>query len=160
MSRPNTSKSRVVLLFLALTALAVFYFINSAKEAKSPSSEWKRGEVVLASQKISVYLARTPLEHEVGLSAFDRLETNQGMLFVFDQPARPGFWMKGMKFPIDIVWIKDNQVIDITKNLPADSGSELTKYYPNQDVNYVLEVNAGWCDRNSIKPGDQVSISL
>lgn len=154
MSRPSGSKSRVIILFLACAAFAVFYFANSANKAKSPGSEWKKGKVIIEDQTLDVYLAQTPAEREVGLSSFSGLKSDQGMLFVFDTAEKPSFWMKGMKFPIDIIWINDNQIVDITKNLPVQYDSELTRYYPNVDVDRVLEVNAGWSERNDVKIGD------
>lgn len=157
MSRPTHSKSRIIILFLAFCAIAAFYFYNSAKEAKSPNSEWKQSEVKVADKNLKVYLAQTPLEIEVGLSAFQSISNNQGMLFGFDPPSKPGFWMKGMKFSIDIIWINNKQVVDISKNLPYQSG-ELTKYYPNVDISHAIEVNAGWCEQNNIKVGDSVEI--
>lgn len=158
MSRPTHSKSRLIILFLAFCAIAVFYFYNSAKEAKSPNSDWKQTEVKIADKNLKVYLAQTPLEREVGLSVFDRLSDNQGMLFVFDSAQKPGFWMKDMKFSIDIIWINSLRVVDITRNLPVENNSQLTKYYPNVDIDHALEVNAGWSDKNGIKVGDSVEI--
>lgn len=156
MSRPTHSKSRVIILFLAFCALAAFYFYNSAKEAKSPNNDWKQDEVKVADKTLNAYLAVSPLEMEAGLSAFSQISDKQGMLFSFNPPSRPGFWMKGMKFPIDIIWVNNLRVVDITKNLSADK--ELTKYYPNIDIDHAIEVNAGWCDRNNIKVGDSVEI--
>lgn len=157
MSRPTHSKSRLIIIFLAFCALTVFYFYNSAKEAKSPNSQWKQSEVRVADKTLKVYLAESPLEMEVGLSAFQSISDNQGMLFSYDPPAKPGFWMKRMKFSIDIIWINNNQVVDITKNLPYQS-SELTKYYPNVEISQAIEVNAGWSGKNNIKVGDSVEI--
>lgn len=157
MSRPTHSKSRLIILFLALCAVAIFYFYNSAKEVKSPNSEWKQTEIKVADKTLNVYLAQTPLETEVGLSAFQNISNNQGMLFSFNPPQKPGFWMKDMKFSIDIIWVNNNQIVDITKNLSyQDSG--LIKYYPNVDISHAVEVNAGWCEKNSIKLGDSVEI--
>jgi hypothetical protein len=105
-------------------------------------------------------LARTELERETGLSGFNQIAENQGMLFIFDSSGKPSFWLKDVKFPIDIVWINSNQIVDITKNLPVQYDSNLTRYYPNVDVDRVLEVSAGYCDKNNIKVGDKVDISL
>jgi len=159
MSRPSGSKSRVVILFLACAALAAFYFVNSANKAKSPSPEWKKGKIIVKDQTLDVYLATTPTEHETGLSAFSGIRSNQGMLFVFEGLGRPSFWMKDMKFPIDIVWINNNQIVDIAKNLPVQYDSNLTRYYPNVDIDRVLETNAGWCEKNDIKIGDKVEMN-
>jgi len=158
MSRPSSSKSRLILLFLACAALAVFYFANSANKAKSPGSEWKKATVTIQNQTLDVYLAQTEQEHESGLSGFEAIKSNQGMLFIFDLAQKPSFWMKDMKFPIDIIWINNNQVVDITKNLPVQYDSNLTRYFPNVEVDRVLEVNAGWTDKNEIKVGDKVEM--
>ena len=160
MSRPSSSKSRVVILFLACAALAVFFIANSANKAKSPGSEWKRGSVTVQKQTLDVYLAQTEQEREFGLSGFDAIKSNQGMLFIFDMAQKPSFWMKDMKFPIDIIWINNNQVVDITKDLPVQYDSNLTRYFPNVDVDRVLEVNAGWCEKHNVNIGDGVEISL
>ena len=158
MSRPTHSKSRIIIFFLAFCAVAGFYFYNSAKEAKSPNSEWKRAEVTIAGKVLNVYLAETPLEKEVGLSAFGSISNDQGMLFVYDSAQKPGFWMKDMKFSIDIIWTNNFEVIGITKNLPVEKSKELTKYYPNIDIDRALEVNAGWSEKNKIKIGDRIEI--
>src|SRR3989338_662243 len=58
-----------------------------------------------------VELAVTPAQRERGLSGRDRLEPRSGMLFVFEDDGVRGFWMKGMTFPIDIIWIDDERVV-------------------------------------------------
>jgi len=85
------------------------------------------------------------------------------MLFVFEQEnIRQSFWMKDMNFAIDIIWISDEEIIQIDENIPPpDPGmpdSELKSYLPNQPIDYVLEVNAGFSDENNIKIGDPVKI--
>jgi len=158
MSRPSGSKSRVIILFLACAALAAFYFVNSANKVKSPGREWKKGTVTIKDQTVDVYLAQTAAERETGLSAFTGIKSDQGMLFIFGNAEKPSFWMKDMKFPIDIIWINNNQIVDITKNLPVQYDPDLTKYYPNADIDRALEVNAGWIDKNNIKVGDKIEM--
>lgn len=159
MSRPSGSKSRMILIFLACAALAVFYIVSAANKAKSPGKEWQTGQIQINGQLLDVYLARTEQEKEIGLSAFNGIKSNQGMLFIYDLPQKPAFWMNGMKFPIDIIWINNNQVVDISKNLPVQYDSNLTRYYPNVEVDRVLEVNAGWCEKNNITIGDKIEMN-
>jgi len=95
---------------------------------------------------------------------YDSLEDGKGMLFDFGKKdIFPNFWMKDMKFAIDIIWINDNRIVDIDRDVkpePGRSDSELTLYIPPKPIDYVLEVNAGYAERNGIEVGDSVQIEL
>lgn len=119
--------------------------------------------VSINGKKIIVELAKTPLEQATGLGFRDSLGKDDGMLFVFEEKTAPGFWMKNMEFPIDIVWISGDAVVGVSENIqpPADAAEEnLPVYSPPAPVNYVLEVNAGFAEENGIKAGDKISINL
>lgn len=111
--------------------------------------------------EISVELPATSQQREQGLSGRLNLAENEGMLFIFDNKARHSFWMKGMNFPLDFIWIEDDRVVDITENVPAPSGlTDLLKIYqPNNAVNQVLEVNAGFVQNSAIRIGDRVYLT-
>lgn len=126
----------------------------------------------MGNKKILVEAADTPQKKQQGLSGREKLNDNQGMLFDFpnDDGARPGFWMKDMLFDLDIIWIKNNpstssgRIISITPNVPApfkDKGlgikdKHLPLYYPPDEIDQVLEVNAGWSRENEVEVGDEV----
>ncbi|MBI4035210.1 MAG: DUF192 domain-containing protein [Candidatus Chisholmbacteria bacterium] len=109
------------------------------------------GEVV-----VKIEVADTPEEREKGLSGRESLGEDQGMLFVFEQPGEYGFWMKGMNFGLDFVWIKDSKVTDVTENVSVSSEEMPPVYQPQQPVEAMLEVNAGWVKRHQIEIGDEV----
>ena len=109
---------------------------------------------------ISAELASSPTEQAQGLSGRISLNPNAGMLFVFPDDRQPLFWMKDMNFPLDIVWIKDNKIIKIDKNLPPEGKRPAKTYTSGTPVNYVLEFNAGFCDQNNIKVGDEIKYHL
>ena len=104
-----------------------------------------------------VDLAQTQEERSRGLSGRAPMADNKGMLFIFEKKKFHNFWMKDMKFPIDIIWMDGNfQIIDITKNISP-------KTYPNtftslSPAKYVLEINAGLSEKNNIKLGDMGEI--
>lgn len=112
------------------------------------------------TQKIFVQVVTTPQEMQQGLSGREKLGDNQGMLFNFGAGAgvTPQFWMKDMKFNLDLIWIKNNKIVSITKNAPKPEpgakDSQLAVYSSPAPVDAVLEVNAGWTDRNAVKIGD------
>ena len=118
--------------------------------------------ITIKGKTYSVQLADTPEKQAAGLSGIKSISDTEGMLFTFSAPQQPGFWMKGMLFPIDIVWINDNRIVQITDNIPTQPGlseSELTIYRPNSNVDKVLEVKAGWAFRHDINVGDTLTIA-
>ena len=67
-----------------------------------------------------VEIADDAAERAQGLSGRDPLPEDGGMLFVYQEPVVPGFWMRQMRFPLDFVWIgEDCEVVDVTPNVPA-----------------------------------------
>lgn len=109
--------------------------------------------------EIKVEVAKTNEERSKGLSNRDSLDQNSGMLFVFDKSSKPTFWMKDTKIALDIIWIKDDKVISIDKDVkpePNVKDSDLKKYPAPSEVDYVLEVNAGFSDQYKITSGSTV----
>lgn len=70
--------------------------------------------------------------------------------------------MKGMNFSIDIVWIKGNEIVEITENIPTVTtgtpDKELILYLPTSPIDYVLEIGAGVAKEKSIEIGSTVQI--
>lgn len=123
-----------------------------------------RGEqikLVIDGHAFSVEVRDTPAGRAQGLSGKDSLGENEGMLFKFNTPGDYGFWMKDMKFPIDMVWIVGGKVVDVTKNAvpePQKSMFSLTVYHPPVAVDTILEINAGEAERYGIKAGSIVEM--
>lgn len=98
-----------------------------------------------------VGIARTLEERQRGLGSLFELPPQRGLLFVFEQSKRHGFWMKDMHFPIDIIFIKDGRVDSVARHLtPGD----LRGVYPKGEIDQALEVNAG--EAMEVQSGDQV----
>jgi uncharacterized membrane protein (UPF0127 family) len=115
-------------------------------------------QVKIRGQKFNVEIAVTAKEKEKGLGYRDSLPKMSGMLFPYDHEEQYKFWMKGMRFPIDIIWIRDQTIMDITKNVPVPTGGVLPQYGPAVNVNKILELNAGTVDEFGIQVGDLVLI--
>jgi len=108
--------------------------------------------VLLKDIPITVTLAQTNAEITKGLGGKDGLKENEGMLFVFNKPDRYGFWMKDMKFSIDIVWIENNKVIFIQKSVSPETYPE--SFLPTEPASMVLELQSGFCDTHGVSVGD------
>lgn len=117
-------------------------------------------QVVFPSVVVDVELARTDAERAKGLGGHAPLGPREGMLFVFERPDRHGFWMKGMTFPLDIMWIRDGQVVHVERNVPPPAPGmtdrELPVYQPSVPSTMVLEVNAGFTRQHGIASGTPV----
>jgi len=117
----------------------------------------KLAEVKIGDAKFEVEVADSVLKKARGLSNRGGLPENKGMLFVFDISGQYPFWMKGMNFPLDIIWIKGDKIIGIEKNIPPPAAGEILKsYQPAESIDKVLEINAGSSDELGIKVGDKV----
>ena len=125
--------------------------------------------ILIGSTTIPVEIASTPTTIDKGLAHRRALEASSGMLFLFNHSAKFKFWMRGMRFPIDIIWIdEDSRIVDITENAPTVSFlkrafAKPVFYSPSVPARYVLEVNAGFCKSHNIKIADSTefkSISL
>jgi uncharacterized membrane protein (UPF0127 family) len=143
-------------LFLKMANLPVLKNIFSEVNSKI----YQRGVVQIGGNKIDVEIAKSSAARIAGLSWRKSLDENSGMLFALGTPNYYAFWMKDMLFPIDIIWIADDQVVDISKNLPVPQGNNPPSYSPAEPANYVLEVNAGYADRYGIKIGDKVQMEI
>ena len=104
----------------------------------------------------SVEVVGTILSRGKGLSGHAPLGAKQGMLFVFPSPSAGAFWMQGMTFPLDFVWIKNGVVVGVTENARPMSETGYKLYYPPVPVNSVLELNAGSVKKFGIKIGAKV----
>lgn len=122
--------------------------------------------ITISGVNVIVEIADTDAARAQGLSDRPALEKNQGMLFVFERADKHSFWMKDMRFPLDVIWFNDNwQVIDLTENISPPPTAEqaknfLTIYQPRAPARYVLEVNAGFIARHDISMGVQVILPL
>ena len=135
---------KIFFLFLMIVLLSGCGNANKIKEVK------------INNKIIEVELSETVSEKQQGLSDRGKLCENCGMLFVFNEKDLRSFWMKDMKFSIDMIWIDDDKIVKITKNAKLSQDGNIQTYDSGQKVNYVLEVNANFCENNNIKVNDKV----
>ncbi len=142
-------------IILVIFAGIIFFQFNS--NSNSPKSTVK-----INNRTFNVEVMDTPEKQQQGLSGKESLPQNQGMLFVFDDKAYHYFWMKNMKFPIDIIFIEDDKIVSIVKNAPPAKPEEENPplYKSGGPINRVLEINSGLTDKYKFKAGDKVEIKL
>ncbi|MFA6594463.1 MAG: DUF192 domain-containing protein [Candidatus Buchananbacteria bacterium] len=114
--------------------------------------------VYFGEKKITVELVTTEADKAKGLSDRQSLCADCGMLFVYNTPSAHNFWMKNMNFPLDIIWLKDNQIVGISENLLPATNQPTDIYASPGPVNAVLEVNAGFVAKTGVKVGDDMRV--
>lgn len=109
---------------------------------------------------ITAEIAASPAKQSQGLSGRIELPSLHGMLFTFSSPQKQTFWMKGMKMPLDFIWISDKKVIETRSDVPPPKNLlDMTLITPAQPADLVLEVAVGTIEKLQIKVGDVVEIS-
>jgi hypothetical protein len=116
--------------------------------------------VTIGMHVVEVEVVTTPETRARGLGGRDRLAEGQGMLFPYAVAARHGFWMKDMRFDIDILWIRAGHIVDIAHSVPhrPPPSGELPIYKPRDPADLVLEVPAGSSERLGWQIGDRVAV--
>lgn len=115
--------------------------------------------VSIGDAKLLADIADTPDKMNLGLGIRDNMTESQGMLFPFKQEGRWGFWMSGMKFPLDIIWLNSaKQVVHIEHSLPpCPNIADCPVHTPDQQAMYVLETTAGFTQRNNVTEGSKAA---
>lgn len=116
-------------------------------------------DVHIGDVTIHAEVARTVEERAQGLGDRNSLTKNAGMLFIEEDDNIPAFWMQGMRFPLDFIWIaRDLHVVDLTENVaPNEHTTTVADISPGMPVLYVLEVNGGVIGSEGVHVGDAVS---
>lgn len=159
------------LILLILSGLLVFLYkknISNTQEIVKPVIEKfvpqdTKKEIKIGKVSLLVEVADTPEKRGVGLSGRDSLPENEGMLFVFEKKdVSVPFWMKDMRFPIDMIWINDGKVDQFLENIqpqPENTPENKLRFYVSYNlIDYVLEVNAGFVAKSKIAVGDPVEL--
>lgn len=136
-----------------LLFLSVFIISGCGNSADS-----KFSELQIKDKIIKVEIVDTDKTRIQGLSDRKDLCEDCGMLFVFDNKAKRFFWMNKMNFQLDIIWIADGVIETITENAEMPTDSNIPTYNSEKKVDWVLEVNAGFCEKYGIKQGDKVRL--
>ena len=164
-------------LYLSISILLVFLgillFFNYSSELNSSFSEslekeaWldilnskeiDSLELALAACNFKTELARSKEEQYKGLSGRESLAKDEALLFLYKKAEALVFVMREMRFPIDIVFLRDRKVIQIYENLEPE-GREYKNYYPSlEPATEVLELAAGQVEACGIYLGDNLYI--
>jgi len=147
-ARKATRLGRALLLMLAVLAAG-----------RAAGAEACRDDVLdlrgpWGQARFQVELADDPAERARGLMFRDSLAASAGMLFVYDSPGAPAFWMKNTLIPLDMLFITPEGVVQAVHSMARPG--DLTPISGGQGVQYVLEIKGGLAKVMGIAPGSQL----
>ena len=147
----------IVFLIWAVVIIAAFFALRKVVSPTFGESAIESRTIQISGEDVKVSVANTLEARKMGLSGRNELGKHDGMLFVFDTAARYGFWMKDMRFPIDILWLSDDgKVLEMRENVRPATYPEV--FTSNVPARYVLELPAWFVRDNNVAIGDIVKL--
>ena len=153
-------KKFVIQAILLLLVIGIGIFLFNPKSSTAPDIPFlpqpaKFSNLQINQTNLKVEIADTASRRSKGLRGRNSLGENEGMLFIFDKAEKHAFWMKGLSFALDFIWIKADKVVDVLENIPFPSpgqkDADLPIYSSKEEVDKVLEVNGGTVKKLNIK---------
>ena len=147
-----------IAVFLCVFGVLAYTYMQSLVVSSNPSGEYAPVHTIhIGGMDVHVTIAQTESERERGLGGRIGLKSDEGMLFVFPKDGLYAFWMKDMRFAIDIIWISaKGVVVHVAENVSPDTYP--ASFGTQSPARYVLEVPAGFVDAHGIKLGDIVGL--
>ncbi len=135
--------------FLAAAAFLAFSFAATADDIKFGTTHVK-----VAGHDLKVEVAASEEQRMHGLMFRKKLGRNDGMLFIFDEPAYQAMWMKNTLIPLSVAFLdKNGEILNILDMEPQTLDTHMSA----GPATYAIETNKGWFAEKKIKPGDRVS---
>lgn len=110
-------------------------------------------------QEIKTKIAVTEKQKEIGLGFVEEMKGYQAMLFINEEPQRVSFWMKNMKFNLDIFYLDENKIVrEVYFNQePCPEKIECSKIVSaSEKIKYILEIPAGMAEEYQLKINSQI----
>ncbi len=112
--------------------------------------------LLIDNQPVKAEDVKTPADRDKGLGGRKCIGRDQAMLFEFDKPGSYQFWMKDMKFPIDMIWLDSSrQVVTIAPNV--DPSTYPQTFVSDTPAMYVLELRSGEATHLHIRNGQTIT---
>lgn len=167
--QPSNAKRIIIpVVIIAFLALLVFSYLpksnddsNSKVDFKTTFDFNKQGELTFTSsennflKKIDIEIADNDEKRAEGLMYRTEMADNQGMLFIFPREEMQSFWMRNTGISLDILFVNaDNKIVTIHNHTETYSDNSYPSTAP---AKFVVEVNAGFCEKYNINEGDKIS---
>jgi hypothetical protein len=132
----------------AAAALALVACGAGAQNARFPTIQLSAGMHLIQAE-----VAQSDAQRQQGLMFREKMASNHGMVFVFDQPTSQCMWMKNTPLPLSVAFIDAaGKIVNIEDMQPQTLDSHCSA----KPVKYALEMNLGWFKQKNVKPGSAI----
>ena len=146
---------RAFILKLLAISVFIFWWSMQAQARLTEKSTRPTASVCAKDVCVTVEVVSQWEDMKRGLQGKEGLEDNHGMFFIFNTDDFHRFWMKDMKFTIDMIWIDhQHHIVTITPSCEPCVQEPCGVYAPSEKSRYVLEVSAGFALKHQLKKGD------
>ncbi|MFC3686070.1 DUF192 domain-containing protein [Hydrogenophaga luteola] len=128
-------------------------FVSPAWSQTAPQLDLPKVTLKAGMHLIHAQVASTPEQRSTGLMFREEMPANEGMLFVFEEPAGQCFWMKNTLLPLTAAFVADDGTI---VNLADMKPKTLDSHCSAKPVRYVLEMHQGWFAKRGIQAGSRL----
>jgi uncharacterized membrane protein (UPF0127 family) len=128
-------------------------FASSSWSQNAPQLDLPKVTLKAGMHLIQAQVASTPEQRATGLMFRAEMPANEGMLFVFEEPAGQCFWMKNTLLPLTAAFVADDGTI---VNLADMKPRTLDSHCSAKPVRYVLEMNQGWFAKRGLQAGSRL----
>jgi len=109
---------------------------------------------------LTLQIAKTEEQRELGLMSVTKLPRHTGMVFVFDRDSEVEFWMKNTLIPLDMIWVSAGGIVrTVAQDVPVVSTATPDDQIPRRDGKgaFVIELPAFEAVQDGIVPGVRLS---
>lgn len=169
---PNLKRSNAVLipliggllvmagLWAGVSAIGIALADNGQFEAENvrPQAGLPETDALIAGKRYHLEVASTPKQAEIGLMHRTFLPAGHGMLFQFDAARPVAFWMKNTKIPLDMLFVREGQVVNIAHQAQPCVDEPCATYPSGSPVDMVIELPAGTARQDQIRSGSSIRL--
>jgi uncharacterized membrane protein (UPF0127 family) len=147
----QTMRSTFSSLIFTISSLIVTALLPSTANAEGvPQTQLSRTTLNAGMHLLQVQLAQDFEQRQIGLMWRKEMPQNEGMLFIFEQPAVQCFWMRNTYLPLTAAFVADDgTIVNLADMKPMNDSSHCS----NKPVRFVLEMNQGWFAKRNIQAG-------
>ena len=150
------SKRTGLIIFIIVIVVVLVFIAKNYIRSEVYSAEGNSIKNILVKNiPVKVEVVSSKEKIEKGLAGRANLPAGRGMLFLMPDSGYQRFWMKGMQFPIDIIWISGSRIAGCEKNILPQDERIFASPEPSSSV---LEVPEGFCDQNAVSVNDVVNL--
>jgi len=147
----QTMRSILTSFIFTISSLIVTALLPSTALAEGvPQTQLSRTTLNAGMHLLQVQLAQDFEQRQIGLMWRKEMPQNEGMLFIFEQPAVQCFWMRNTYLPLTAAFVADDgTIVNLADMKPMNDSSHCS----NKPVRFVLEMNQGWFAKRNIQAG-------